>query len=164
MGIDEFNGRQNTIVRAGASIKNHAQARLQSQANNLSRKGLIAAACEHINSAVQEFIGLLYVVDTTGYPANLDMVSYKVLIPSPWSCRHYATYGLRSTESELLRRHMLLLSSTPNRLLYYDKSTRKWYVNSMYQSLKDASNYWKSHQIEPEQYLKHQQRMKKRTQ
>ena len=150
--MEQFAERKNGI--AATSLQAGRQ-RVGSVAATLSLRGQMKARAELCNEAVGVLIQLCYEADTDGGPANVDVVSGRILIPLPWGERGHRRYGLRSTEQRALRRYMLDLqdhkpAGAP--VFSYDPTSRNWYLNIYDHNGPGALAYWEQWALNEKSY------------
>lgn len=120
--------------------------RAASVAAALSLRGQMKARAELCNEAVGVLIKLAYQGDTTGAPVNIDGMTGRLLIATPWGPLGHRYYGLRSTEGRALRRYMFDLQSHAPAgppLFTYDPASRSWGLNMWdFPSMAGAVAYW----------------------
>lgn len=140
--MEQFAERKNGIA---ATALQAGRQRVGNVAGALSLRGHMKARAELCNEAVATLIRLCYEADTGGGPANVDVVTGRVLIPLPWGESGHRRYGLRSTEQRALRRYMLDLqdykpAGAP--IFTYDPTSRSWYLNFYDHKGPGALVYW----------------------
>jgi hypothetical protein len=121
--------------------------RLADSAAQLSRAGVMAARVELVNEALCRLTELAYQRDSDGVLANVDSVTYRLLIAAPWGRGGWKRWGLRNHESrilgKILRTRQAAFKPSQGRppLFVYDDDTRYWLVNmGDYETL--ASAHW----------------------
>lgn len=124
--------------------------RVQEAAQELSRAGDMQLRVELANEALAALVALLYQADSDGQPANIDPVTWRVLLPCPWGSSGWRQWGLRSYEAEVLR-YVLRVRSDARRhvnLFDYNEQSRTWHVNiADYPTAKDALQYLKQQPV-----------------
>lgn len=132
-------------VQAVSSVQQHTAQRAATIAVELSRLGLYEAVAGVCNAALASLIELCYEIDSDRLPANIDPATGRILIPLPWGASGYRRYGLRSTESKVLRALMQDRQTARRghvRLWYYETENRSWYLNSAdYRNVESARAY-----------------------
>jgi hypothetical protein len=124
--LNYVNGERREMIRA-ATIAPYNQPRTV-QLRTLV--GTAAASAELLNEALCKFIDLVYTEDAdgSGY-ANIDLYTYRILIPVPWSRLDYISYGLRRTEQNVLRLLMLSTEKAQAEKCLFRFENRRWYLN-----------------------------------
>ena len=150
--MEQFAERKNGIA---ATTLQAGRQRVGSVAAALSLRGQMKARAELCNEAVGALIRLCYEADTDGGPANVDVVTGRILIPLPWGERGHRRYGLRSTEQRALRRYMLDLqdhkpAGAP--VFTYDPTSRSWYLNFYDHNGAGALAYWEQWALNEKSY------------
>ena len=154
------NGIVATVARKGeiaqASPARHTAVRQAAEA--LSRRNADAAIVELLNEAMQRLTLLAYERDADGY-CNIDGVTGKLLIPAPWGRAGYKRWGLRPTESVILRemvqQRQLARGSQAPGLWLYDRTRRCWRVNLYdFETLADGQMYWQRWPLSVAEYRK----------
>lgn len=141
--IEQFAERKEGI--ASAKLRAGRQ-RLGNVAAALSLRGQMKARAELCNEAVGVLIRLAWQSDTDGGPANVDIVTGRVLVALPWGEKGHRAYGLRSTEQRALRRYMFDLQNHKPAgapIFTYDPTSRSWYLNYFDHNSASALEYWK---------------------
>lgn len=96
------------------------------------------------------FLLLCYETDDTGM-CNIDQVTGRILIPTPWGRLGHIPYGLRRLEADVLRRVLFRWSEpTANRIPVwtYDPGGRSWALNIYdYPQFDDARPYVQMREI-----------------
>lgn len=142
--IEQFAERKEGIA---SSTLRAGRQRLGNVAAALSLRGQMKARAELCNEAVGVLIKLCYQADTDGGPANVDIVTGRVLVALPWGEKGHRAYGLRSTEQRALRCYMQDLqdhkpAGAP--IFTYDPLSRSWYLNYFDHNAGSALAYWQS--------------------
>lgn len=118
-------------------VSNAAPARhslLRQAAVDLSLKNVDMAVCELLNEALTKAVYMAYEQDEGGL-CNVDSATGRLLIPAPWGRSGHAKWGLRTTESDILRAILLQWQGDTPSLFRYDRARRSWFV-----SLHDYAN------------------------
>lgn len=143
--------RKPDVITAALSA---GRQRAAATAQELTRKGAMAASAELLNECVNKLIDLCYQTDAAGL-CNVDQRAGGVLlIPSPWG-RSYAKWGLRRTEGDVLALALSKLQSAAAHepLFVYDPVTRRWAINlDDYPSKQAALSYWTKYQLDAAAY------------
>lgn len=139
-------------VQAVHSVQQHTQQRAADAAVELSRSGFYAAVAGVCNAALAALVRLAYERDVDGLPANVDPATWRILIPAPWGREGHKRYGLRSTESTVLRKIMQDRQAGKRghiRLFYFDDDTRRWFINlADYRTQEQAEEYLRRFPVE----------------
>ena len=118
--------------------------RIATAAQELSRVGDMAARVEIANEALCKFTAVLYERDGDGVPANIDAVTYRLLVPAPWGSAGWRAWGLRKWEAGVLRSILIArVKDTKRPCLYdYNHESRTWHLNAYdYGNLEAAQHY-----------------------
>ncbi len=166
--LHTFHSRKADIRRESMSIQRKMQQRIQKKADELSRLARARASAELANEALHAVIRLAYETLADGSPVNVDSVTGDLLIPAPWSSRNYHLYGLRRSESDVLRGYMLRLQELAARgkaappLFTYDAVSHRWTLNRVdYPTLQVAETWLTRHQLTGEVWLKWMRHLRK---
>lgn len=100
---------------------------LRQAAVDLSLKNVDMAVCELLNEALTKAVYMAYEVDGGGF-CNVDNATGRLLIPLPWGRSGHAKWGLRTTESDILRAILLQWQNDTPPLFRYDRARRSWFV------------------------------------
>jgi hypothetical protein len=127
--------------------REYVRQRIAESAAALNLAGQMAARVELVSEALSRLTELLYQCDSDGVPANIDAVTYRLLIPAPWGSRGWRLWGLRSWEAETLRR---ILRERQNSwtagqrppLYTYDDGARTWHLNAQDYPTLQAAHWW----------------------
>lgn len=117
-------------VAASAKVSNWSRSKLAEVAQAQSRRVLAEARAELSQRAMRRFLALVY----DGAPHvwyNVNPTG-RIVVPAPWSRRHYAAYGLTDPASRVLRVHVVdVVASLPGRraLFWYDDAAGFWHLN-----------------------------------
>jgi hypothetical protein len=117
-----------------SSPREFIKKRIAESADKLSKAGQMAARVELANEALHNLVHLCYQSDTDGSAANVDRVTFRLLIPAPWGSSGWKVWGLRAWEGETLRTILLARQAAfkPGQkppLFTYDEDTRSWHLN-----------------------------------
>lgn len=127
-------------------------------AQELSRAGEMQKRVELANEALAALTVLLYQADTDGEPANIDRVTWRLLVPAPWGREGWRHWGLRSWEAEILA-HILRVRNEARKhvnLFDYNEANRRWHLNcSDFPTLDKALGYLKANPITLAEWRKH---------
>lgn len=133
--------RKNEIRGAGPGA--YVKQRIADAADKLSLAGTLAARVELCNEALSKLVTLCYELDTDGLAANVDIVTYRILIPLPWGSAGWRRWGLRYHEALVLRAIMLARQGgQPAPLFVYDDGARMWCLNVMDYRGPKAAQAW----------------------
>ena len=134
-------------IRSAETPGTYIKQRVAENAQSLSRAGEMAARVEAINEALTAFTSLLYQADTDGGFANVDSITYRILIPAPFGSSGWRKWGLRSWEAGELRQflaHRCQMKDKRPFLFDYNSESRTWHLNAHdYPSFEAASHYLK---------------------
>ena len=117
---------------------------LNTAAQRLTRRGMMAAKAELANNVLLSLVHLLYEPDTDGKIANVDSIGGRVLVPLPWGRMGCQQWGLRASEGRALRHIMRGRAAVidPAPLLDYDAGARHWHLTlGAYPSVRRALVY-----------------------
>ena len=135
------------IVARKGEIMNRQPARhmpVRAAAEALSRRNVAAAKAELLSEALWAFVALCYEVDDTGALCNVDGATGRLLVPAPMGRVGHRRWGLRYTESEVLR--AILMGWQRGRgeppLLTYDGVSRGWHLNLFDYATHQAALGW----------------------
>ena len=148
MEINALRDRKETIRQAHPA--GHVRQRIADAAEQLNLAGRLAERVELVNEALCKLTTLLYLPDSDGRAANVDSVTFRLLVPAPWGSRGWRRWGLRAHEAETLR-CVLLDRQRSHRvgarspLFTYDVDTRSWYLNVGDYPRVDAALLWLRH-------------------
>lgn len=121
--------------------------RIAESAQSLSKAGELAARVEAINEALTAFTSLLYQADTDGSFANVDAVTYRILVPCPFGSSGWRKWGLRAWEAGELRQFLAkrcTMSDKRPALFDYNAESRTWHLNvADYGTFEAAAHYLK---------------------
>lgn len=116
----------------GAQPRPHTP--LRSIAEQLTRRNLASAHAELLNEALQRCTSMLYESDASNRLCNVDENTGRILLPVPWGRAGHRQWGLRYTESQVLRAILLAHQKVHDQgkrpaLYLYDTDTRAWLLN-----------------------------------
>jgi hypothetical protein len=120
-------GRKGAIM--AASPKQHMPVRAAAEA--LSRRNVAQAKAEVLSEALWALVTLCYEADDTGALCNVDGATGRLLVPAPMGRVGHRRWGLRYTESEVLRAILMGWQRARGEppLLTYDSVSRGWHLN-----------------------------------
>jgi hypothetical protein len=125
--------------------KQYVRDRLAEEATSLNLAGIAAARVELVNEAMSRLAAKLYTQDSDGWLPNVDHITHRIKIASPWGSEGWRQYGLRRWEARTLARILRARQANkPDRppLYLYDSESNGWYLNLHdYKSL-DAAGFW----------------------
>lgn len=124
--------------------------RIAEAAQQLSRAGDVQARVELANEALAALCVVLYEVDADQRPANIDRVTWRLLVPAPWGRGGWRRWGLRRWESEILRNVLRVRTQMRRHVNLFDfnEEGRTWHLNmGDYPTLETALAYLKAHPI-----------------
>ena len=134
-------------IRHAETPGTYIKKRIAENAQTLSKAGELAARVEAINEALTAFTSLLYQADTDGSFANVDAVTYRILVPCPFGSSGWRVWGLRAWEAGELRRFLAKRATMTDKrpaLFDYNSESRTWHLNvSDYGSFDAAAHYLK---------------------
>lgn len=109
----------------------YVRRRIGQEASNLSLAGQMAACVELVNESLCRLTEMLYEPEVDGGFANVDMVTWRILIPVPWGSQGWRVWGLRAWEAEALRKLLLVRSEMQRhvRLYDYNEVSYTWHLN-----------------------------------
>ena len=142
----------------------HIQPRIAQAAQEFSKVGVALAHAETLNACLQRAIELCYSADTDGRLCNVDRTDYRLLFPAPWGKAGGAKWGLRRTETDILRaclyRRMTPQPQQPVPLFMYDSVSRAWHVNLQDYATQDAAQaYVARYGVSAKGYKSHLERI-----
>ncbi len=131
---------------------------LRQAAESLSRANIHRAHAEVINEGLMRCCTMLYEDDAAGNPVNVDRATGAVLIPAPWTRHGGGRWGLRRSESDVLRKLLTIYQGQHDRgkgaaLFLYDDDSRRWCVNLVDYPNEAAAMQWvRAHQVTVSQW------------
>lgn len=130
----------------------YVKQRIADAAGALSLAGSMAARVELCNEALHKLVELCYELDSDGLCCNVDIVTYRILIPLPWGSSGWKKWGLRYHEALVMRSIMLDRQGVkPGHivpLFTYDAGVRTWQLNVIdYPTPKRAQAWLQAGQI-----------------
>ncbi len=156
MSVMDFPVRKQKVMTARPA--GFVQARMREATSKMSRLAMFQARSELLNEAVFRMIGLAYEVDEFNRFVNVDEMGL-ILIPVPWSSHGYRRWGLRATESDVLRAYLLRLAELAHKgerippLFLFDPVTRRWSLNFFdYPTYEAAVEWWSRFEMGPGTY------------
>ena len=148
-----------TVADLGARSVVAAQARLDSQilpridgvAESLCRSAILQARCDLANTAACRWGLLLYATTTGGRRVNISPAG-QILLPTPWSRRRHAAYGLSDADSRVLGAWVRArLAELPPRFraLVFDGAESRWYLSGKYAPAtpEGFAGWWHEHML-----------------
>ena len=152
-----FASQKAEIRRESRSVYRSLHRRAASKAAGLSRLAKARMRAELCNEALSALIALAYETYADGTPANVDPKTGDLWVIVPWSSKNYAVYGLKRTESDILRAYMLRLGEVATKgeilppVFIYDPVSRNWALNKAdYPTFEAAMAWLKRYQLTPE--------------
>lgn len=124
--------------------------RVQEAAQELSRAGDMQARVELANEALAAFVAILYEADTDQRAANIDPVTWRLLVPAPWGSGGWRRWGLRNWEAKTLRKILQIRCEARRHpsLFDYNDEALTWHLCAdTYPTLADALGYLKAHPV-----------------
>ena len=132
-------------IRNAETPGTYIKQRIAENAHTLSRAGEMAARVEAINEALTAFAALLYQADTDGSFANVDAITYRILVPAPFGSSGWRKWNLRAWEAGELRQFLAKRCQMKDKrpaLFDYNSESRTWHLNATdYPSFEAASHY-----------------------
>ena len=115
-----------------ATVTAYVKQRIAQAAEEMSRAVDFAARCELLIEVFTAFVHLVYVKDPDGHLANVDFISKRILIPSPFGSSGWQKWNLRLHEGRLLRRILANRQADDKRqpMFVYRTDTNQWHVNT----------------------------------
>lgn len=136
----------------------YVRERVQEAAQALSRAGDMQLRVELANEALMALTAILYDSDSDGKPANIDPVTWRLLIPAPWGRAGWRRWGLRAWEADTLRAVLRVRSEMRRHtnLFDYNDPMRSWHVNvTDYPTVTAALTYLKTQPITLAEWRQH---------
>lgn len=130
--------------------REYIRQRFEQETSNLSLAGQMAACVELVNEALCRLTELLYEADVDGEFANVDSVTWRILIPVPWGSQGWRLWGLRAWEAESFRKLLMLRGEMQRHISLYDYNAqaRTWHLNlNKYPTYAQAMLYLERHPI-----------------
>lgn len=156
MEIQDIVGRVADIRHAKPSP--NVRQRVREAAQSLNLAGQMQLRVELVNEALMALTSLLWAADTDREPANVDRVTWRLLVPAPWGSGGWRHWGLRAFEAEILRSILRArCADRGHRALYdYNDVSRTWHLSiSEYASFEQAMQYLKAHPVTLAEWRKH---------
>lgn len=138
-------------IRQASTPREKVVRRFAQEAERLTMAGILAARVEIANEMLSRFAQTLYERDTDGEWANVDVRTYRILLPMPWGKKGYKRWGgLRWHEADILRRILLTRQRSetkPKRphLFVYDEDCNCWLLDMDGYPTFDAARFWLKH-------------------
>ncbi len=154
--LKEFVGRVADIRHSRPS--GNTRQRVQEAAQELSRAGDVQMRVELANEALAALCVVLYELDADQRPANIDPVTWRILLPTPWGRAGWRQWGLRRWEAEVLRRVLRIRTEMRKHknLFDYNEQGRTWHLNRAdYPTVEQALAYLKGSPITLIEWRKH---------
>lgn len=141
--------RKPTVAGAVAGINAYVDQRIGQAAESLSRGAIIKSRIVLVNQALVGLIDLLYELDESGHPVNVDPVAGRILIPLPWAAGGWKKWKLRNWEARHLRRIFERRMRAGERvaMFLYSGESNRWHLNRRYGSREAALQYLKQQPI-----------------
>lgn len=120
---------------------------LRQAAESLSRRNADTATVELFMEACQRLTLLAYEQDDAGGYCNIDSVTWRLLIPAPWGRNGHVKWGLRRSESvilrEMIQQRQQATDNRPPGLWLYDRARKSWRLNLFdFDTLADGQRYF----------------------
>lgn len=135
-----------------------AKERIAEAAEAISKAGDQQLRVELANEALAALCVVLYKSDSDGRMANIDRITWRLLVPAPWGRGGWRRWGLRRWEAETLR-NVLKIRSEMRRhtsLFDYSERARTWHLNKGdFATLESAIAYLKQHPITLSEWRRH---------
>lgn len=143
-----------------ASPGGYVKQRIADASDALSLAGSMAARVELCNEALFKLVELCYELDSDGLCCNVDIVTYRILIPLPWGSSGWKRWHLRYHEALVMRAIMLgrqgVKPGHPLPLFTYDSDSRTWSLNVYdYPTPKRAQAWLQASQITLGEWRRH---------
>ena len=132
--------------------------RVAEAAQALDRAGQMQLRVELANEALMALTTLLFNADSDRQPANIDRVTWRLLVPAPWGGAGWRKWGLRYYEGEVLRNIMHARSANQrHRALFdYNEASRTWHLAlGNFPSVEAAMTYLQKYPIQLAEWRKH---------
>ena len=140
---------------------NFVKQRLARNAGSLDLAGSVAMHCSVINECLFKVVDVLYTKDSDGVWANVDCVTHRLLIPTPWGNAGWQRWGmLRRWEASVVSSILIERSTQPRAtrpaLFDYNEHSRRWHLNlNDYGSIGLAQRFLEKEPISLADWRKH---------
>lgn len=141
--------RKSGVAGAVATINRHVDQRVGELADNISRGAVIKSRIVLVNQAIAGLIDLLYEVDESGHPVNIDPITGRILVPVPWGEAGWRKWKLRRSEGRHLRKVLDRRMRTEERvaMFVYDGESNAWHLARRYGHKEAAFAYLQNNPI-----------------
>lgn len=141
--------RKPTVAGAVANISAYVDNKLGEAASNLSRGAIIKARLTIVNEAMMGLIQLLYELDESGHPVNVEPTTGRVLVPVPWGSSGWAKWKLKQHEGRTLRKVLdrRMRASERVAMFLYSGASGRWHINRRYGTPEQAKVYFRQQPI-----------------
>lgn len=132
-------------IRSAPTPDAYIKQRVVKSAQELSKAGELQARCEVITEAMFRFVDLIFQSDTDGQLANVDPVTYRLLVPAPWGGSGWQSWGLRHWEGVALRGYLMDRCRVKGKrppLFDYSEVGRTWSINLVDYPNRDAALFF----------------------
>lgn len=138
-----------TVAGAVTAVNRYVDQRIGQAAESLSLGAILQSRIALVNQALVGLIDLLYEMDESGHPVNVDRVTGRILIPLPWGADGWKYWRLRNHEARVLRRVMDRRMRTGERtaMFMYDGESNRWHVTKRYGHKEAAFAYLQNNPI-----------------
>lgn len=123
----------------------YARQRMAKAADEISMAGDAQAHLNVCLEAMAALIGILYAIDSDQRPANIDAVTYRILVPLPWGSAGYKHWNIRRWEAGLLRKILMARATQRQRnppLFDYNDYSHTWHVSADLYPNAEAALTW----------------------
>lgn len=146
--------RKPTVAGAVASVNRYVDQRIGQAAESLSLGAIAAARIALVNQAMTDLSTLLYEVDGSGQPVNVDGVTGRILVPKPWGAGGWKYWQLKQWEGRTLRKLLDRRMRAGERvaLFLYSGELNDWYLNKRYDTPAKYAAYWQQQPITPAEW------------
>jgi hypothetical protein len=131
--------------------------RMAEAAESISRAGDTQLRVELANEALAALVTILYRTDADGRTANIDRLTWRLLVPAPWGRAGWRKWGLRAWEADTLRKILMLRCEMirHQNLFDFNASGGAWHLDlKSYPTLPDAMTYLKRYPITLDEWRK----------
>lgn len=141
--------RKPIVAGAVAAINGYVDQRIGQAADTLSKGAIIKSRLTLVNEAMQGLIALLFEVDESGHPVNIDPATGRILVALPWGGKSWDKWKLRQWEGRILRKifDRRFRASERVAMFLYDGESNGWYLNKRYGTLEAAQGYLQQHPV-----------------
>lgn len=146
----EIAERKSSVASAVAAISQAVDSRVQMAAESLDRTNIVTARLQVVNEAMLALLPLLYKSDGRGTHWNVDPVTRRILISTPWGSSGYRRgdnpakrWGLVQPEQRRLGwvlRNREKTQPGSAMFVFFDQA---WHVGTGYGTYEQALYYWR---------------------